>query len=74
MTITSLPPDISTDIINNGVLFAGGVSQISGLSDYLKKNFRYPVKIVEDGEFISINGAGKLLDDQELLNKIIENF
>ncbi len=74
VTITSLPPDISTDIINNGVLFAGGVSQISGLGDYLKKNFRYPVRIVEDGEFTSINGAGKLLDDQELLNKIVENF
>ncbi len=74
VTITSLPPEISKDIINNGVLFAGGVSQISGLNDYLKKYFRYPSIIVEDGEFTSINGAGKLLDDQELLNRIIENF
>ncbi len=74
VTITSLPPEISTDIINNGVLFAGGVAQISGFGDYLKKNFRYPTKIVEDAEFTSINGAGKLLDDPALLNKIIENF
>lgn len=74
VTMTTLPPEISTDIINNGVLFAGGLSQISGLGDYLKKNLRYPVKVLEDGEFTAINGAGKLLDDQELLSKIIENF
>lgn len=74
VTITSLPPEISHDIINNGVLFAGGVSQIAGLGEYLKKNLNYISKIVEDGEFTSINGAGKLLDDPELLNKIIENF
>ena len=74
VTINSLPPDISADIINNGVLFAGGVSQISGFEDYLRKNFRYAGKIVDDGEFTSILGAGKLLDDQLLLNKIVENF
>lgn len=74
VTVTSLPPEISADIINNGVIFAGGLSQINGLGQYLKKNFRYPVKIIEDGEYTSINGAGKLLDDQELLNKIVENF
>lgn len=73
VTITSLPPEISSDIINTGVLFAGGMSKLAGLEQYLKKNFRYPFKIVEDGENVSILGAGKLLDDEELLEKILEN-
>jgi len=73
VTITSLPPELSSDIINNGVLFAGGMSQIAGLENYLKRNFRYPFKIVEDGDNVSILGAGKLLDDEELLEKILEN-
>ena len=73
VTITSLPPEITQDIINNGVLFVGGMSKIAGLDNYLKKNFRYPFKIVEDGENVSILGAGKLLDDQDLLTKILEN-
>lgn len=73
VTITSLPPEITTDIINNGVLFVGGMSKIAGLSNYLKNNFRYPFKIVEDGENVSILGAGKLLDDVDLLQKIYEN-
>ncbi len=74
VTITSLPPEISTDIINSGVMFAGGLSQIAGLGDYLKKNFRFPYYIVEDADNVSILGAGKLLDDEILLNKIVENF
>ncbi len=74
VTITSLPPEISTDIINNGVIFVGGMSNITGLDNYLKHHFRYPFKIMPDSENVSINGAGKLLDDNTLLNKIIENF
>lgn len=73
VTITSLPPEITTDIINNGVIFVGGMSQIAGLEHYLKTHFRYPFKIVEDGENVSILGAGKLLDDPDLLKKIYEN-
>ena len=74
VTITSLPPEISTDIINNGVLFAGGMSNIAGLDSYLRKNFRYPFKIVEDAENVSILGAGKLLDDSLLLERIMDNI
>lgn len=74
VTITSLPPELSSDIINNGVLFAGGMSKIAGLENYLRRNFRYPFKIVEDAENVTILGAGKLLEDTDLLEKIIENF
>ncbi len=74
VTITSLPPEISTDIINAGVIFAGGVSQIAGLEHYLKTKFRFPFHIVEDAENVTILGAGKLLDDPILLSKIVENF
>lgn len=73
VTITSLPPEISTDIINSGVLFAGGMSNLNGLESYLKRNLRYPFKIVDDAENVSILGAGKLLEDEELLKKIYEN-
>ncbi|MCI8555567.1 MAG: hypothetical protein HFI85_03230 [Clostridia bacterium] len=73
VTITSLPPEISTDIINNGVLFTGGMSKTNGLESYLRTHFKYPFKIVEDAENVSILGAGKLLDDRELLEKILEN-
>lgn len=73
VTITSVAPDISADIINNGVLFVGGMSKIAGLEDFLKRNFKYPFKIVEDAENVSILGAGKLLSDIDLLEMIVQN-
>ena len=73
VTITSLPPEISADIINSGVLFCGGMSQINGLDGYLRYNLRYPFKIVDDGDNAAINGAGKLLEDLDLLAKLYEN-
>lgn len=74
VTITSLAPDTSADIINNGVIFTGGMSKIAGLESYLKKKFRYPFIIVDDAENVSILGAGKLLDDVQLLERIEENI
>ncbi len=73
VTITSLPPELSTDIINNGVYFVGGMSKTNGLESYLKGHFRYPFKIIDDCENVSILGAGKLLDNPLLLDKIFEN-
>lgn len=74
VTITSLPPEISADIIVSGVIFVGGMAKTNGLSHYLKKNFRYPFKIVDDADNVSILGAGKLLEDEKLVEKLIDNI
>lgn len=74
VTITSLPPEISADIISGGVVFVGGMSKIAGLDHYLKKHFRYPFKIASSPEHVSILGAGKLLEDEKLLSKLVDNI
>ncbi|MBQ8909371.1 MAG: rod shape-determining protein [Clostridia bacterium] len=73
VTLASLAPEITHDIINSGVIFTGGMSNVSGLEDYFKRNLKYPFKIVEDAESVAIMGAGKLLNDDRLLKKIVEN-
>lgn len=73
VTVTSLPPETAHDIINNGIIFTGGMSNVSGLEYFLKKHLKYPFKIVEDAENVSILGAGKLLDDEKLLKIIVDN-
>ena len=67
VTINTLPPEISTDIIKNGVLFTGGVSQLAGFDDFLKRNLSYNFNISDDPENLSILGAGKLISDDALL-------
>lgn len=74
VTVTSLAPEISADIITGGVIFVGGMANTNGLSHYLKNNLRYPFKIADDAENVTILGAGKLLEDEKLLTKLIDNI
>lgn len=73
VTINTLPPEISTDIIKNGVVFTGGVSQLAGFEDFLKKNLTYNFKISQDPEDLAIFGAGKLIGDEALLKIVAGN-
>lgn len=71
VTINTLPPEISADIIKNGVIFTGGVSKITGLDDFLKRNLTYNFTISDDAENVAILGAGKLISDDALLKKVL---
>lgn len=73
VTITTLPPEVTQDIINNGIIFTGGVANITGFESFLKKNLSYPFMIAKDPEDVTILGAGKLLADKELLDIVIKN-
>ena len=73
VTINSLPPEISADILKNEICFTGGVARLAGLESFLKEKLPYPFKIVENPEDVTIMGAGKLLNDSQMLNQIIKN-
>ncbi len=71
VTINTLPPEISADIIKNGVIFTGGVSQLTGLDEFLKTNLTYNFTISDEAANEPMIGAGKLLSDEALLGKIL---
>ena len=73
VTITTLPPEVTADIINNGIVFTGGVANMTGLDEFLKKNLDYPFVIAKNPEDVTILGAGKLLADKELLDLVIKS-
>lgn len=73
VSISTLPPEMTTDVLNHGILFTGGVAQMVGLDEFLKKNLSYPFIIAENPEDTTILGAGKLLGDSELLDVVLKN-
>ena len=66
-------PDIIADISNNGIYVTGGLANVTGLENYLKKRLRLPVFIIDKPEEAVIIGAGKLLSDRKTLNAMIKN-
>lgn len=68
--LKELPKDIVADIYNNGIMFVGGASKISGLYEYAKQKFDLPIILPEDPQDAVILGAGKLLSSGNEFLKI----
>jgi len=59
------PPEILSDLMDNGICLAGGVSQLHGLADRLTNELRVRVWVAEDPMKCVARGAGLVLDDLE---------
>ncbi len=68
--IKSIGIDISSDLIKNGILLAGGGSNISGLDKLLKTKLGLKVSVCEDLENVNMLGARQILSSIDLENKI----
>jgi rod shape-determining protein MreB len=59
--LSQAPPDLTTDILDKGLLLSGGLAQLPGLDQYLVENLGVPVSVVEEPEQVVIQGLGVIL-------------
>ena len=64
------PPELASDIVDKGVVVAGGGSLIKGLDILLRESTGLPITLAEDPLSAVALGAGKLLSDFKLLKKV----
>ncbi len=69
-TIEETPPELVGDIIEHGIVLAGGGSLIRGIDRRIANEMKMPVWVTEDPQTAVVRGAGRLLDDLELLRKV----
>jgi len=67
------PPELSADIIDRGIVLTGGGALLKNLDKRLREETQLPVFITEDPLSTVVMGAGKMLDDIELLRKVAVN-
>lgn len=67
------PPELSADIIDRGIILTGGGALLKNLDKRLREETQLPVFITEDPLSTVVLGAGKMLDDIELLKKVAVN-
>ena len=70
--LENMPPDLASDIVDNGVIITGGGALIRGLDVYLSDIIRLPVKIADEPLLSVAYGTSQVLDEPELL-KLITN-
>ena len=69
-TLERTPPELAADIVDKGIVLAGGGSMIKGLDVLLREETGLPISLAEDPLSAVVLGTGKVLDEIELLKKV----
>lgn len=72
-SLERIPPELSADICDRGVVLTGGGALLRNLDRRLSDETGLPVVVAEDPLTSVVMGAGKMLSDFKLLRKISEN-
>lgn len=65
------PPEIVSDVMQNGIYLVGGGAGIRGLDALLSKELEIPVLVGTDPLYSVVLGTGKILDDIENYKQIL---
>lgn len=68
--VEETPPELTSDILEHGILLTGGGALIKGIDDLIIERTKLPVTIVDDPLTTVVRGCAKLLDDPKLLNQV----
>lgn len=64
------PPELSADIVDKGIMLAGGGALLKNLDLLLREETGLPVVICDDPLSAVVLGSGKMLSDPALLGKV----
>jgi rod shape-determining protein MreB len=64
------PPELAADLIDHGIVMAGGGSLLKGMDKLIAEETGLPVHIAEDPLTAVANGTGKVLDEIRYLKKV----
>jgi rod shape-determining protein MreB len=64
-TLDRTPPELAADIINQGMVLAGGVALLRGLDERLRQETGVPVHVAEEPMACVVIGSGRFLEEIE---------
>jgi rod shape-determining protein MreB len=70
ISLERTPPELAADLIEHGIVMAGGGSLLRGLDKLLSEETSLPVHIAEDPLTAVANGTGKVLNEIRYLKKV----
>jgi rod shape-determining protein MreB len=70
MGLERIPPELSADISNRGIVLTGGGALLKDLDKRIREETGLPVSIADDPLCCVVLGTGKMLDDFKLLRKL----
>jgi rod shape-determining protein MreB len=73
-TLERTPPELAADIVERGIMLAGGGALIRGINDLITQETGIFTHIAEDPLLCVVNGCGEVLDDFRKLKRIVDTI
>lgn len=71
--IESTPPEILSDIMQKGIVLAGGGALIKGIAELMQMQLKLKVSIADDPLTCVVRGCGIILEDLDLYKNVLIN-
>lgn len=69
-TLEKTPPELAADIVDRGIVLSGGGSLLKNLDKRMREETALPVFLADDPLSCVVLGAGKILENLSLLEKV----
>ncbi len=70
ISLERTPPELASDLIEHGIVMAGGGSLLKGLDKLISEETGLPVHVADDPVTAVANGTGKVLNEIKYLKKV----
>ena len=70
-TLDKCPPELSSDLMDRGIVLTGGGALLKGLDERLRKETGMPIHIAERPLDAVVEGSGKCIEEFEALEKVL---
>ena len=70
VALEQTPPELSADIVDQGIVLTGGGALLKNLDTLLKNETGMPIIVADDPLSSVVLGSGRALDNLEILREI----
>lgn len=67
--LESTPPELSSDIIDKGIVISGGSAQLKNIDKYISSFTGVPVHLADDPLYCVVKGLGRAIENLEIFSK-----
>ena len=70
-TIEETPPELVADIMDQGIVLAGGGALLNGIDRHIAESCQMPVHVADDPLTCVVRGTGVVLEELDIMQEVL---